>query len=96
MIASWSPWMDVVLLLAVSVIAVAVLSLARLVSMAREARRIERARRERSLDRLWAEASDLYRDDPMGGRTARWEPRCPVCMDRAEFADGRCVCEVSR
>ena len=96
MIESWTPLFDVVLLLAVSVIAVAVIALVQMVRMWRESRDREARIRERLLGRLWAEAADLYRDDPMGGRTARWEPRCPVCLDRAEFADGRCVCEVSR
>ena len=92
---TWAPWHDVAFLLAVSIVILGVVGVVRLVALWREARRLEASRWERPLDRLWAEASDLYRDDPMGGRTARWEPRCPVCLDCAEMADGRCVCEVN-
>ena len=93
---TWAPWHDVAFLLAATLVVLGVVGLVRLVTLWREARRLERSRWDAWLDRMWAEASDLYRDDPMGGRVARWEPRCAVCLDRAEFADGRCVCEVSR
>ena len=73
MIESWTPLFDVVLLLAVSVIAVAVVAVVQMVRMAREARRQKQSRWDAWLDRMWLEAQDLYRDDPMGGRAARWD-----------------------
>ena len=73
MIESWAPWMDVVLLLALALITIAVIGIVQLISMTREARRQERSRWDAWLDKAYAEAADLYRDDPMGGRTARWD-----------------------
>ena len=72
MIESWTPLWDAVFILAASALVLSVLAVVQLVRMWREARRIE-ARWQAALDRMWAEASDLYRDDPMGGRTARWD-----------------------
>ena len=47
MISNWSPWMDVVFVLALCVAGVGAFALGRMVSMWREGRRIERRIAER-------------------------------------------------
>ena len=67
--STWAPWHDAVFLLAVAVVAITVVALVRL---RREARRRDRSRWDAWLDRLWAEANDLYRQDPLGS-AKRWD-----------------------
>ena len=70
---TWAPLHDVVFLLAATIVILGVVGFVRLVTLWREARRLERSRWDVWLDKAYAEAADLYRDDPLGGRTARWD-----------------------
>ena len=70
---TWAPLHDVVFLLAATIVVLALVGLVRLVRIVLAERRRQRSRWDAWLDKAYAEAADLYRDDPMGGRTARWD-----------------------